>query len=70
MCMLQILVACLKVLGKTPVGSGDTKRIYLGAGWVKGSFQILYFTSANILFTLPSLWYGSCDRALESQEAK
>ena len=29
MCMLQILVACLKVLGKTPVGSGDTKRIYL-----------------------------------------
>ena len=68
--MLQILVACIKVLGKTPVGSGDIKRIYLGTEWVKGSFQILYLTSANILFTLPSLWYGSYYRAFQIQEAK
>lgn len=69
--VLQILVACLKVLRKIPSSSGDKKILYLGGWGNKGRFKVLYFTNTNVLFTLPpSPYHGSCDKAFESKVAK
>ena len=42
-----------------------------GAGLNKRRFKVVYFTSANILSTLPpSVWYGSYHKVFESKKPK